>query len=258
MSVQKDVSPVRTAQNTLALAASSYLAPWFECMLLAMTLGAALIDPIPFESRIDQLGVGAEMAFDQWWFMFGFEALGAGITSVQMTPPSKANGGMANFATPMNMPSEQSRAEMLFLHEQLQTYVPGKLSSNPLLWSSFRTNVKAPRLTMYLNVLRCVLLEPSDVGDRVFRVGQQLNIVPKCVLRSTDSDAERKEKRDKITHDTFRYYECGKALMLNAVLGDFPNIKMPKALVKKRRSPRRKPVITKYDRWDTGARIVSA
>lgn len=255
---QADECPKHTAQSTLALASVSYLVPWFECLKLSKTTGLEFINALAPELCIDQLGVLADDTFDAWWLGEGFRRMGAGITSVKLIHPSKQNNWQAGFTTQMRLPPEVNQREVLFLMNELRSYEPGRLSSSPLLWHGWKTRLTAPMLSLYLKVFRLVLEQPTAIADRVFRVGEQLNLAPKLKLRSRDTDGERKKKREGITHEASRYFINGKALMINAVLGDFPNIKMPKELVQKRRAARPAHKISKYERWDTGATIRSA
>lgn len=255
---QTDQCPRHTAQSTLAQASVSYLVPWFECFKLSKTIGLEFINVFAGELCIDQLGVGAEETFDAWWLREGFRRVGAGLTSVKLIHPSKQNNWQAGFMTQMRLSPEVNQREVLFLMNELRSYKPGRLSSSPLLWFGWKSRLTAPMLSLYLNVFRLVMEQPKSVTDRVFRVGEQLNLVPKLKLRSRDTDGERKTKREGITHEASRYFINGKALMINAVLGDFPNIKMPKELVQKRRAAKPEHKISKYERWDTGATIRSA
>lgn len=251
--------PALTAQSTLALACSSYLVPWVECMALALTVGAHLVNALAAEAIILVLGPGQALSkgFHDWWLETGFKLLGHAVTTVKVTPPRSAKG-QASLVIPMSLTAEQCQQEVDFVMEQLRHYEPGNLSSSPLLWPSFNARITVPRLMMYLKVLRHVLEQPAEAKDKVFRVGEQMNLVPMQRPHSTDTTAERQKKREAITHQAFDYYQKGKALMINATRGDFPNVVMPRDLVQTRRKARKKIEVSRYDRWGKGARIVPA
>jgi len=118
-----------------------------------------------------------------------------------------------------------------------------------MLWHSFKCALTVQRLCLYLRILRAVAALPQEAKHKILTVGQELNLVPKQRVGTYDLAGDRADKQKAIVHLTYDYFQKGRALVINAARGDFPNVTMPKEFVKARR-PSRKLTAKHYERWE--------
>ena len=247
------VLPVLTSADTIKAATRSYLVPWFEALALASAYKAERsIASGQLAHVLSGFGAVDGHSFASWWREQGFVRFGQGITDVEMTYPTKrlASGqGRAHFKVSLELPADIAQAQMVFLVEHLRRFQSGQLSSSPMLWHSFKCALTVQRLCLYLRILRAVAALPQEAKHKILTVGKELNLVPKQRVGTYDLAGDRADKQKAIVHLTYDYFQKGRALVINAARGDFPNVTMPKEFVKTRR-PSRKLTAKQYERWE--------
>ncbi|MDG1109254.1 MAG: hypothetical protein P8N60_11400 [Burkholderiaceae bacterium] len=244
--------PVKTYSGTLKAATSSYLVPWFEALALAsMFRSANTITTGQLDHVLATFGTVEGHNFQSWWASYGFERFGRGLTDVHVSYPTKRGGaglGVAQFTVSMGLSAVIAQEQMIFIIEQLTHFETGQLSSSPMLWHSFKCALTVQRLCLYLRILRAVVDLPEDTQHKILTVGKELNLVPKQRVGTYDLAGDRADKQKAIVHLTYDYFQKGRALVINAARGDFPNVVMPKEFVKARR-PSRKLTAKHFERW---------
>ena len=64
---------------------------------------------------------------------------------------------------------------------------------------------------------------PAGQKARMLTVGNQLCLVPRAIVKSTDLPKERAEKQRKMSKHTSQYFAKGQAIVQNAARGVFPS-----------------------------------
>jgi len=113
--------------------------------------------------------------------------------------------------------------DLEFVLEQLRNFDLGLLSSSPMLWPSFRCALSIAKINDYLSVYEAVSALPDGHKARMLTVGKQLCLVPKAVVKPTDSRWVRAEKHKKMSQLTSQYFAKGQAIVQNAARGVFPS-----------------------------------
>lgn len=225
-------SPVkapRNAANTLALASRSYLAPWLRAMQLSQGLGIQVIDDFwwsgePVDFFVGFGSVGGH-SFASWWSQWGFAHYGWAITPVQVHFPKRCKdwARKPKVVVEFTLDPQRELDDLEFVLEQLRNLDLGLLSSSPMLWPSFRCALSIAKINDYLSVYEAVTALPAGHKARMLTVGNQLCLVPRAIVKSTDLPKERAEKQKKMSKLTSQYFAKGQAIVQNAARGVFPS-----------------------------------
>ena len=223
------VKALRNAANTLALASRSYLAPWLRAMQLSQGLGIQVIDDFWWSGEPVEffLGFGSVdgHSFASWWSQWGFAHYGWAITPVQVHFPKRCKdwARKPKVVVEFTLDPQRELDDLEFVLEQLRNLDLGLLSSSPMLWPSFRCALSIAKINDYLSVYEAVSALPDGHKARMLTVGKQLCLVPKAVVKPTDSRWVRAEKHKKMSQLTSQYFAKGQAIVQNAARGVFPS-----------------------------------
>jgi hypothetical protein len=218
-----------TAVNSLRLAGASYLAPWLRAMQLSQGLGIRVIDDFWWSGDSVDCFVGfgsvGGHSFASWWAQWGFAHYGWAITPVQVHFPSRCKGstGKPKVVVEFTLDAQRELDDLEFVLAQVRNLQPGLLSSSPMLWPSFRCDLSIAKINHYLSVYEAVTALPAGQKARMLTVGNQLCLVPRAIVKSTDLPKERAEKQRKMSKLTSQYFAKGQAIVQNAARGVFPS-----------------------------------
>jgi hypothetical protein len=167
------------------------------------------------------------LSFATWWAHWGFAHFGwAMVTQVQVNYPKRRCRDCTEKATLLiksTKDAQRTLDEVEFLLTQVRNLEVGLLSSSPLLWPSFSCALSIAKINDYLSVYEEVGALPAAHTSKMLTVGNQLRLVPRAVVKSTDLPKERAEKQKKVSQLTSQYFAKGQAIVQNAARGVFPS-----------------------------------
>jgi hypothetical protein len=167
------------------------------------------------------------LSFATWWAHWGFAHFGwAMVTQVQVNYPKRRCRDFTEKATLLiksTKDAQRTLDEVEFVLKQVRNLEVGLLSSSPLLWPSFSCALSIAKINDYLSVYEAVGALPAAHSSKMLTVGNQLRLVPRAVVKSTDLPKERAEKQKKVSQLTSQYFAKGQAIVQNAARGVFPS-----------------------------------